>query len=100
MDEVGLLRCLMQIIGRAVVPDKSVRAIIGTGKNRIKAFNLFDGHFTIADVSKKTHIDKGNLSRAASDWVENGVAFWLGQGDEARLLHIYPIPEKAPKAVK
>ena len=100
MNEGDLLRCLLQVIGRASLPDKVVREVVGNGKNRIKAFNLFDGHVTMSDVSKKTKIDQGNLSRAVSDWVENGIAFWIGEGDEARLLHIYPIPEKAPKAIQ
>ena len=97
MEDKDLLRCLLHAVGRIAIPHNEVRAQIGKGKNRIKAFNLFDGHNTITEVARKTKIDGGNLSRAASDWVENGIAFWVGQGDDARLLHIYPIPEKAAK---
>ena len=97
MDNGDLLRCLLQVVGRGTVPEKKVREIVGKGKNRIKAYNLFDGKRTITDVSKKTAIDKGNLSRVASDWVENGIVFWIGEGDAARLLHLYPIPVKPSK---
>lgn len=97
MNERDLLRCLVHVVGRTAVPAKDVRAAIGKGKNRVKAFNLFDGSHTIQDVARATRIDQGNLSRAASDWVEDGVAFWVGEGIDARLLHIYPIPEKPPR---
>jgi hypothetical protein len=49
------------------------------------------------EVARATRIDQGNLSRAATSWVKNGIAFWVGEGDEARLLHVYPIPEKPPR---
>lgn len=95
-----LLRCLLHVIGRAAVPQQEVRAVVGKGKNRVKAFNLFDGANTLVDVSRKTKIDRGNLSRSTADWVENGIAFWIGQGNDARLLHLYPIPEKEPRRAK
>ncbi len=97
MNEKDLLRCLVHIVGRTAIPPKDVRAAVGKGKNRVKAFNLFDGSHTNQEVARATHIDQGNLSRAANDWVTNGIAFWVGDGNDARLLHIYPIPEKPPR---
>lgn len=97
MNEKDLLRCLVHIAGRTAIPEKDVRAAVGKGKNRVKAFNLFDGNRTIQEVAKVTHIDQGNLSRAASSWVETGIAFWTGEGKDARLMHIYSIPEKPPR---
>jgi len=97
MNEKDLLRCLVHIVGRTAIPTKEVRAAVGKGKNRVKAFNLFDGSHTIQEVARATHIDQGNLSRAASNWVTNGIAFWVGDGNDARLLHIYPIPGKPPR---
>lgn len=94
MDEKDLLRCLVHVVGRTAISAKDVRAAIGRGKNRVKAFNLFDGSHTLQEVVRATHIDQGNLSRAATSWVKNGIAFWIGEGNDARLLHIYPIPEK------
>ena len=94
MDQVHLLRCLVHIVGRTAIPANDVRATVGKGKNRVKAFNLFDGSRTIQEIARATRIDQGNLSRAASGWVKNGIAFWVGEGNDARLLHIYPIPEK------
>ena len=88
-----LLRCLVQVIGRIAIPVDKAREIVGTGKNRVKAFNMFDGTQKLSDVAKKTKINDGNLSRAAADWVEHGIAFWVGSGTDARLLHLYPIPK-------
>lgn len=95
-----LLRCLLQVIGRATIPRQGVREIVGKGKNRVKAFNLFDGNHTLGEVARKTKIDQGNLSRSAAKWVENGIAFWVGKGNDARLLHLYSIPEKEPRRAK
>jgi uncharacterized metal-binding protein len=97
MDQVHLLRCLVHIVGRTAIPAKDVRAAIGKGKNRVKAFNLFDGSHTIQEVARATHVDQGNFSRAASGWVKAGIAFCIGGGNDARLLHIYPIPENPPR---
>ena len=89
-----MLRCLVHVIGRTAVPVDEVCEVVGTGKNRVKAFNMFDGGHGLSEVAHATKINQGNLSRAAGTWVEHGIAFWIGEGQEARLLHIYPIPEK------
>ncbi len=87
-----LLQCLIHVVGRAAVSEDRVREIVATGDKQVDAFNLFDGTRTQTDVAQKVGVDQGNLSRATSRWVENGVAFWIGEGDAARLLHIFPIP--------
>ena len=98
MTETDLLRCLLHTIARAAIPENDVRGVVAArSKNRVKAYNLFDGTRTIQEVAKSTKIDRGNLSKSASSWVKSGVLFWVGQGDDARLLHVYPIPEKPPK---
>lgn len=95
-----LLRCLIHVIGRVAIPQQQVRAVVGKGKNRVKAFNLFDGNHQLEEVARKMKIDRGNLSRSAASWVENGIAFWIGSGKDARLLHLYPIPEREPRGTK
>jgi hypothetical protein len=86
------LQCLVHIIGRAVIPAEKVYEIVGTGKKQIKAFNMCDGSMSQTEVSKKTAINQGNLSRTFNKWVDNGIAFWIGEESNARLLHIYPLP--------
>lgn len=100
MNDADLLRCLLHVVGRAVIPADEIRAVVGKGKNRVKAFNLFDGGHTLQEVARKTRIDPGNLSRATANWVKSGIAFWVGEGDDSRLLHVYPIPEKAQRGAK
>jgi len=94
MDTEDLLRCLVHIAGRTAVPVETTRTVVGEGKNRAKAFNLCDGRTTLKEISKKTKIDAGNLSRAVSNWVEHGVAFRVGQGKDALPLHIYSLPKE------
>lgn len=86
-----LLRCLVHIIGRAAMPVESVYSVVGRGAKQIEAFNLCDGSLSQKEVAKRTGIDQGQLSRTFSRWVENGIAFWIGEGRDARLIHIYPL---------
>jgi hypothetical protein len=94
MDAEDLLRCLVHIVGRTAVPVEVTREVVGSGKNRAKAFNLCNGQSTLNDIAKKTRIDQGNLSRAVAHWVQHGIVFWIGDGRDARLLHIYPLPKQ------
>lgn len=90
-----LLRCLVQIIGRAAMPTEKVFELVGRGEKQVEAFNLCDGTLSQREICKKTGIDAGQMSRTFTRWVENGVAFWIGEGQAARLLHIYPLPTSA-----
>lgn len=94
------MRILIQIIARAAIPVATVKATIGAGKKQITAFNLCDGTVSQKEISKKTGIDPGQLSRTSGRWVENGIAFWIGEGKDTRLLHVYPVPSNAPTKAK
>ncbi len=89
-----LMESLIHVVGRVAVPEARVLEILGTGWKQVKAFNLADGTRSQNEIAKKANIDQGNFSRTATRWVENGVAFWIGEGKEARLMHIYPVPRK------
>lgn len=90
-----LLRCLVHIIGRAAMSVEKVADVVGSGPKQIEAFNLCDGTRSQTEVCKKTGLDAGNLSRTFTRWVENGVAFWIGEGKAVRPLHIFPLPTSA-----
>lgn len=90
-----LLECLIQVVARAAIPEEKVRAVVQTGRKQLTAFNLCDGSRTLTEVARKARLDPGNLSRAANRWVHSGVAFWVGTGQNARLLHVFPITAKA-----
>lgn len=95
-----LLECLIHVIGRVAMPVDKVAEVVGEGKKQRAAFNLCDGSNAQTDISKKTGIAQGNLSKTFKRWVENGVAYWIGEGKDARLLHIYPLPEVTKKTAK
>lgn len=95
-----LLECLIHVIGRAAVKLDEVREIVGSGAKQIQAYNLCDGSLSLTAVAKKTGLDAGNLSRSVDRWVKGGVVFRFQEGKETRLLHIYPIPQNAPRQSK
>ena len=99
-DSDALLRALIVTTGRAAFSVKDVYALVnptGKGAKQIKAFNLADGTLTQGEIATKVKIDRGNFSRAVARWIESGIMFRLGEGRESQLLHIFPIPTKAPK---
>jgi len=66
---------------------------------QVLAYNLCDGQTPQAEIAKKAKLDKGNLSRSITRWVEAGIVVRVGP-DEAP-LHLYPIsaPPKPTKKV-
>lgn len=92
-----LLGCLIKVVARAAIPEDKVREVVGSGAKQIKAFNLCDGTRSQLEVAKQSGLDQGNLSRTAVRWIQNGVMFSLGNGRDARLLHVYPIPAGSSK---
>jgi len=89
-----LLECLIHVIGRAAMPIEKVQEVVGSRGKQIKAFNLLAGNITLADLAKKTKLDRGNLSRTTNRWIENGIVFRI---DGGKLMHIYPIPKGSSK---
>jgi hypothetical protein len=49
---------------------------------------LADGTRSQRDIARATGIDQGQLSNTFKRWVANGAAFWIGEGTEARLIHL------------
>src|SRR6516225_5242926 len=99
MNQDDLLRCLLQVIGRAAMKEEDVREIVGSGK-QLKAFNLCDGSLSQADIARRAKINDGNFSRTAARWVQSGVLFRIGVESDSTLLHIYPIPETNERRTK
>jgi hypothetical protein len=86
-----LLECLIHVVGRAAVSNADVREVVGAGAKQVQAFNLADGAHSQQQIAKATGLDQGNLSKTCARWVQSGVAFWVGEGKDAKLLHIYPL---------
>jgi len=69
----------------------------GAGPKQVAAFNLCDGSRSQGDIAKVLKLDAGNFSRTVGRWIDEGVVFRLGDGREAKLLHVYPLPESAAR---
>lgn len=93
-----LIRYAIQVIGRIAIPVENVKELLGDGAKQANAFNLADGTLSQGEIAKKAKLDQGNFSRTANRWVREGIAFWVGQGTEKRLCHIYPVPDKEKRA--
>ena len=91
-----LLRCAIQVMGRFAVPPDRVSDVVGTSAKQLRAYNLCDGTRTQGEVANSAGLDRGNFSRTATRWVESGVLFRIGNGNDAKLLHIYPLVKGSP----
>jgi hypothetical protein len=98
MDEnvPSLLRALLSVAGRSLFPPDELAKLVG-GPKQIKAFNLCDGSRTMAEVAKASKIDNGNFSRTLARWVEEGIAFRIGEGKETKPLRLYQLKESGRK---
>jgi len=92
-----LLECLIHVIGRAAIKPGDVTDIVGRGRKQIRAYNLCDGTLTQNKVAEKVGLDQGNFSRSVNRWVKGGIMFRFEEGNEVRLLHVYPIGENSNK---
>jgi hypothetical protein len=100
MDTNDLLRCAIQVIGRAALPPDRVREIVGSGKKfkkQLHAFNLCDGSRTQKEIAQESGINQGNLSRTLTRWRKHGILFVFGEGKQSTFLHIYPLPPTEKK---
>jgi hypothetical protein len=86
-----LLRILIQLGARSGYPEDKVKDLISRSPKQIVAYNLCDGNLTQRQVAKKAGLDEGNFSRTVARWMLAGVLFKLGEGREAKLLHLYPL---------
>jgi hypothetical protein len=79
-------------------PDKIIE-IMGpnAGEKQRRAFNLCDGSRSQAEITKELGLDSGNFSKTLSRWVDEGIVIRVGEGREAKPLHVYPLPEALVK---
>jgi DNA-binding MarR family transcriptional regulator len=99
-DAQHLFRPLISLLGRSVFPHHDLVEIVTPLKGmekQVKAFNLCDGSRSQAEIGKQLKLDAGNFSRTVSRWIEAGVVFRLGEGRDARLLHVYPLTQNGNK---
>lgn len=93
-----LLRAILVMTARqAFPPDKLTEIVQGKSSNtkQLQAYNLCDGTRGQSEIVKELKLDQGNFSRTVSRWIEEGVVFRLGDGRDAKLLHLYPLSSNA-----
>jgi len=94
--ETDLLRAILSTVARQTFPPASIVDLIskgGGGERQFRAFNLCDGIKPQSEIATAVGLDRGNFSRTVSRWIELGIVVKIGQGPEARPLHLYPLPE-------
>ena len=101
----ALLRAILATVARqAFPPEKLVELIapIAGGEKQLMAYNLCDGQTPQTEIGKKSKLDKGNLSRYISRWIEVGIVIRVGRDQNP--MHLYPLPKEylkpKPKKVK
>ncbi|GMU83076.1 MAG: hypothetical protein AMXMBFR47_29470 [Planctomycetota bacterium] len=100
MHSDALLRAILTVVARGVFPPSKLSEIVfpkGAGAKQVHAYNLCDGSKSQADITKILKLDPGNFSRTVARWIDSGIVFRLGEGREAKLLHVYPLPADAAK---
>lgn len=86
------LRAILATVARQTFPPERLAELVGTGKKQLAAFNLLDGTKSQSEVAKQLSIDPASMSRTIARWIEAGIALRVGDGKEARVIHVYPLP--------
>lgn len=96
----ALLRAILSVTARQTFPSDKLAEIVlskGAGAKQLAAFNLCDGTKGQGEIAKAVKLDPGNFSKTVGRWIEAGIVFRLGEGREAKLLHVYPLNGDAKK---
>jgi hypothetical protein len=95
-----LLRALLTVTGRAAFSVEKLSEIVlsaAAGEKQLTAYNMCDGNHGQSEIAKALSLDAGNFSRTVGRWVDAGVVFRLGEGRDAKLMHVYPLPKDYTK---
>ncbi len=60
-------------------------------KKQLEAFNMCDGNHSQSEIAESVGLDKGSLSRSLSRWIDLGIVIRVGEGNEAKPVHVYPL---------
>jgi predicted transcriptional regulator len=90
------LKGILSTVARTAFPPevlyKIVAPTVGSDK-QVVAYNLCDGETPQIEISKKAKLDRSNLSKSISRWVEAGIVVRVGA--EQHPLHLYPLAKPA-----
>jgi hypothetical protein len=95
----SLLKAILATVARSVFPPADVHKIVapvaGSDK-QLAAYNLCDGKTPQAEIGKKAKLDKGNLSRSISRWIDAGIVIRIGKDQHP--MHLYPLMKSGVKS--
>ena len=97
MNTEALLRAILSMTARQAFPEVRLAQIVakGGGESQLLAYNMCDGEKSQGEIAKAASIDPGSFSRSVARWIEFGVLLRLGEGRDAKLLHVYPLSKDA-----
>lgn len=101
--EENYLKAILSTVARqAFPPEQLVELVAPTsrGGKQLAAYNLCDGAHTQSQIASTVGMDKGDLSRAIAKWIEFGIVFRVGNGAEAKPVHVYPLPQDGSRKTK
>jgi DNA-binding MarR family transcriptional regulator len=100
MDESeSLLRAILATVARTAFPPAEIYKIVAPtagSEKQVVVYNLCDGKTPQAEIGRRAKLDKGNLSRLISRWIESGIIIRIGPDQYP--MHIYPLAKSRPKS--
>jgi len=97
MHTEPLLKAILGMTARQAIPEDKLVQLVGSGESQLQAFNMCDGTRGQGEIAKALGIDPGSFSRSVSRWIELGIMLRLGEGRDAKLLHVYPLSKESMK---
>jgi DNA-binding MarR family transcriptional regulator len=93
------LRAILATVARQTFPVEKILEIMGpkAGEKQYRAFNMCDGTNTQAQITKELGLDPSNFSKTLGRWVDEGIVIRVTEQNEARPVHVYPLPESKMK---
>ena len=95
MEDTAYLRAILATLARQTFPPSTLHELItkgGGGEKQLRAYNLCDGTRSQSDIAKELRLDAGNFSRSLARWIDAGIMIRVGEGREARPVHVYALP--------
>lgn len=92
-DEV-YLKAILATVARQTFPPGELADLVAprSGSKQLAAYNLCDGQHSQAQIAAKLGMDKSDLSKSISRWVDLGIVIKVGEGGDLRPVHVYPLP--------
>lgn len=95
--ETTYLKAILATVARqAFPPDRLLELVTSNAgsKKQLDAFNMCDGTHTQSEIADSVKLDKGSLSRSISRWIDLGIVIRVGDGAEAKPVHVYPLSKE------